>query len=407
MKDFSKAQELFEREAKILHQLDHPQIPKFLETIVEDLQGKTRFFVVQQYISGDNYDKLRNCSYPKGMPEAEVKVFLQNLLPVLDYLHSQHPPILHRDISPDNIIRCNTTGLPKLIDFGAVKQVFHTFSNRPGTVIGKEGYAPPEQRLGTKNLTPSCDLYALGATAIDLLRGKTEQSWLSADGEWQWQDQVQSGVSPEFVAILQKLVAPIVNDRFQSAQAVIAALGIEAPAQEVPIENPQPLPRPVPPESVTPVTPRLIPQNSPTPRPPTDPIVEVFKGFLSPEFRHFAKQQAIVVSIGFVVLVGPFLVMDAWKDWQIDRQRRIQEKTEKVKPADPSKNASETLTECDRFNRSDTLEQLSDEDYNYLMQDIDTIFWEKYPELEGTTLSLEDSRRAEWCAMGNQLLSEL
>ena len=78
-----------------------------------------------------------------------------------------------------------------------------------------------------------------------------------------------------------------------------------------------------------------------------------------------------------------------------------------MKPADPSKNASETLTECDRFNRSDTLEQLSDEDYNYLMQDIDTIFWEKYPELEGTTLSLEDSRRAEWCAMGNQLLSEL
>lgn len=120
IKDYTKARELFEREARILHQLDHPQIPKFLETIVEEIKGIPRFFLVQEYISGNNY-RVIHSHYRQGMPEVQVQQFLKSLLSVVGYLHSQTPPILHRDISPENIILCDVTGLPKLIDFGAVK----------------------------------------------------------------------------------------------------------------------------------------------------------------------------------------------------------------------------------------------------------------------------------------------
>jgi len=114
-----KAQAMFEREASILYQLNHPQIPRFRELLREG----DKLFLVQDYIEGPSYHELlnRRRQYADRFSEAEVTQLLTQLLPVLQYLHSVG--IVHRDISPDNLIQRNADGRPVLIDFGGVKQL--------------------------------------------------------------------------------------------------------------------------------------------------------------------------------------------------------------------------------------------------------------------------------------------
>ena len=95
--NLKKAQELFKREKKRLYELNHPQIPK-LYAYFED---NNDFYLVQEFIEGDTlFDEV----WQKGrFSEGKIKLFLRELLPVLDYLHKQK--ILHRDIKPENIMR--------------------------------------------------------------------------------------------------------------------------------------------------------------------------------------------------------------------------------------------------------------------------------------------------------------
>lgn len=118
-----KSQELFEREAEILYKLKHPQIPQFRELFRETIDNKGYLFLVQDYVEGLNYRSLLNQRLRQGLPftEAEMIQFLLQLLPVLDYIHSYG--VIHRDISPDNIIQRQLDGLPILIDFGGVKLI--------------------------------------------------------------------------------------------------------------------------------------------------------------------------------------------------------------------------------------------------------------------------------------------
>ena len=148
-----KAQAMFEREASILYQLNHPQIPRFRELLREG----DKLFLVQDYIEGPSYHELlnRRRQYADRFSEAEVTQLLTQLLPVLQYLHSVG--IVHRDISPDNLIQRNADGRPVLIDFGGVKQLVVNVRYQLGvpepyqspggqvTRLGKVGYAPEEQ----------------------------------------------------------------------------------------------------------------------------------------------------------------------------------------------------------------------------------------------------------------------
>ncbi|NES90383.1 protein kinase, partial [Okeania sp. SIO2B9] len=97
----TKSQELFSREAAILYQIQHPQIPKFRATFEEN----QRLFLLQDYIEGKTYRSiLQERQITDSLfSEAEVLTFLQQILPVLAHIHSFG--IIHRDISPDNIIR--------------------------------------------------------------------------------------------------------------------------------------------------------------------------------------------------------------------------------------------------------------------------------------------------------------
>ncbi len=245
-----KSKELFQREAQILYQIRHPQIPQFRESFEHD----QRLFLVQDYVEGKTYRALLEERKAQGFAfsEPEVTQLMQQVLPVLTYLHSQN--IIHRDIAPDNIILRQRDQLPVLIDFGVVKEIATKLQGQETaqqTTVGKLGYAPTEQ-MQTGHAYPSSDLYALAVTAIVLLTGREPQDLLNGSTmEWYWQRLVT--VSPGLAQVLNRMLSHRSNDRYQSAAEVMQALASPSSATQPPTytapphSTPTPAPVPVPP----------------------------------------------------------------------------------------------------------------------------------------------------------------
>jgi serine/threonine-protein kinase len=231
--NLEKAQEFFKREAALLYQLQHPQIPRFWATFEE--QG--RLFLVQDYIAGKTYRTLlaERQSQGQQFSEAEVWRFLLQVLPVLGYIHSKG--VIHRDLSPDNIILRESDHLPVVIDFGVVKEFANKLQvsswEKPGILaVGKPGYAPPEQ-LAAGQSYPSSDLYALAVTAIVLLTGKEPSALFEGDRlNWTWRRWIH--VSDGLVNVLHKMLNPKPSERYPSAVDVFQDL------QSLSIPNAQP-----------------------------------------------------------------------------------------------------------------------------------------------------------------------
>jgi serine/threonine protein kinase, bacterial len=228
----TKAQELFEREAGVMYRLQHPQIPMFREMFRVNRHGVGQLFLVQDYVSGSNYQQLLHQKLQQGktFTEIEITEFLTQILPVMEYIHSRG--VIHRDISPDNLIKRNSDGLPVLIDFGGVKQVAvnaateymsgNVASNELQTRLGKIGYAPNEQ-MQRGIVLPHSDLYALAATTLVLLTGKEPPDLIDPQNfTWNWRD--YTSLSPNLAGIIDRMLQVRPNDRFESAQAILAAL---------------------------------------------------------------------------------------------------------------------------------------------------------------------------------------
>jgi ABC-type branched-subunit amino acid transport system substrate-binding protein/serine/threonine protein kinase len=248
---------MFKREAKVLERLRHPQIPRSLAFFPvdtsPDLQNQFAkganhqqkfFYLVQDYIEGQNLaQKLRE---KKQFSENEVLMILQQLLEILKYVHNEG--VIHRDIKPSNIMRCETDGRLYLIDFGAVKQVVVTgIPTEQSTVFpATPDYAPPEQVAG-RAVSFSSDLYSLTVTCICLLTGKHPKQ-LRREDRWIWRQ--YANVSDNFAGILDRMLLAEPEQRFQSAEQVIAALS-EQPLSEQPtvIEKPNRNTSPLPPPS--------------------------------------------------------------------------------------------------------------------------------------------------------------
>lgn len=219
----NKSRELFEREARVLNKLEHPQIPRFLGWFSD----AGRLFLVQEYVDGCTYAQLLKKRQQEGkvFSEAEVIQWLQDLLPVLAYIHSRN--IIHRDISPDNVMLPVGSNKPTLIDFGLVNRQAITQINgaknliQVPTAVGKIGYSPSEQIQEGKYYFNS-DLYALAVTALVLLIGKHPQTFFdNFKLQWYWRDFITLG---EFGNVIDKMIAQVPQERFQSAQEVLVAL---------------------------------------------------------------------------------------------------------------------------------------------------------------------------------------
>ncbi|MEO0408214.1 MAG: serine/threonine-protein kinase, partial [Cyanobacteria bacterium P01_A01_bin.135] len=136
-----KATALFTREAVRLDELgEHPQIPALLAYFEQD----GYLYLVQQYIEGVSLAQELQRNGPFN--EANVRRVLLDLLPVLQFVHARQ--VIHRDITPTNILRRRRDHRLVLIDFGVAKQLRLESGQQPGTQIGTEGYAPVEQLRG-------------------------------------------------------------------------------------------------------------------------------------------------------------------------------------------------------------------------------------------------------------------
>lgn len=213
-----KATELFRQEAVRLDELGkHPQIP----TLWAHFEQNRQLYLVQELINGQTLKQELEAK--DAYNEAQIWELLQDLLPVIQYIHSYK--VIHRDIKPANIIRRREDKKLVLIDFGVAKLLSDTALWQTGTITGSPEYMPPEQIKG--KVFPASDLYSLGVTCIHLL---TEVPPLdlfdSINGCWVWRDFLlpEKRVNDRLGKILDKLLQNTIKDRFQSAEAVLQAL---------------------------------------------------------------------------------------------------------------------------------------------------------------------------------------
>jgi serine/threonine protein kinase len=164
-RDVIEATETFNREVGMLSGLKHPNLPRIYKYFTD----AEHWYLAMDFIEGKTLEEYLTSAKGGHLPVEEVLEIGIQLCNVLEYLHTQQPPIIFRDVKPANVMRA-TTGLLYLIDFGIARR-FTPGQRRDTTVLGSPGYAPPEQ-YGTAQTTAQSDIYSLGATLRCLLTGK-------------------------------------------------------------------------------------------------------------------------------------------------------------------------------------------------------------------------------------------
>lgn len=203
----------FEREANLLATLNHPAIPK-----IYDLFNETdRSYLVMERINGKDLETILNET--KGfLNEDTVIDWSIQLCDVLTYLHSHKPePVVFRDMKPSNVM-LDSHGI-RLIDFGIAKGFQ---AGQKGTMIGTEGYSPPEQYRG--EASPPGDIYALGATLHHLLTKKDPRLEAPFSFTERPLRKFNPGISTDFESIINKSLLYNPQDRFLSTDSMKQAL---------------------------------------------------------------------------------------------------------------------------------------------------------------------------------------
>jgi serine/threonine protein kinase len=170
--ELKQSREQFYQEASTLARLDHPNLPKVSDYFSED----DRDYLVMDFVPGHDLKELLANAMREGhpLPERQVLAWAEQLCSALWYMHTQDPPVLHRDIKPGNI-KITPAGNVKLVDFGLVK-VMAADEEQTITVVQGRGtvqYTPLEQYGGDMGHTDArSDIYSLGATLYHLLTGQ-------------------------------------------------------------------------------------------------------------------------------------------------------------------------------------------------------------------------------------------
>ncbi|GEM_PF-1109782 len=198
----------FQQEAQVLFGLKHPALP----TVSDYFFELHRFFLVMEYIEGRSLRTIieQNAG---AAPFDEILAFkwFQGLLEIMEYLHGQNPPIIHRDIKPDNLIWQIDRKTLYLVDFGIVRVGCATKTMSYGT----PGYAAPEQASG--QATPAVDIFGAGATLYHLLTGDDP-----ADHPFDFPplQEMRPDISPAFAGAIDIMVSLRARERFQSTAEI-------------------------------------------------------------------------------------------------------------------------------------------------------------------------------------------
>ncbi|MBW4657901.1 MAG: serine/threonine protein kinase [Drouetiella hepatica Uher 2000/2452] len=193
----------------------HPQIPALLDLFEQGGQG----YLVQEFIEGQTLEQ--ELAEAGAFKAAQIRQLLTQLLPVLQFIHDRH--IIHRDIKPANIIRHRQDGQLVLVDFGAAKAIAEDLPIQTGTLIGSAEYAAPEQTRGRAVF--ASDLYSLGVTCIHLLTQMPPFDLFdTGEDAWNWQNFLPHPIDSSLAHILNRLLQPAINRRYQFASEVLEDL---------------------------------------------------------------------------------------------------------------------------------------------------------------------------------------
>ena len=203
----AQAEAMLQRESKMLFSVSHPHIANVVDYFVEE----DRHYLLLEYINGQDLRQL--VGQNGAQREAIVVSWGIQIAGALDYLHSLDPPIVHRDLTPDNIV-LRENGNLVIIDFGAANEFVGTAT---GTLIGKQAYIAPEQLRGKAAL--QSDLYALGGTLFFLLTGRDPTPLAQPELK-----QILPEANDELNELLKDLTTFEKSDRIQTAKETIERL---------------------------------------------------------------------------------------------------------------------------------------------------------------------------------------
>lgn len=418
-----KAAELFEREAGVLYRLQHSQIPKFRELCRAKHEDRGYLLLVQDFVAGQTYRTLLDDRKRQGMgfSEAEAILLMRQILPVLGYIHSKD--VIHRDISPDNLMMRDGDGLPVLIDFGGVKQiaasVAEQFVAAPTAIptrLGKIGYAPQEQ-MQNGVVSPHSDLYALAATILVLLTGKEPQQLIdSRTLAWNWRQHVS--LSPILGNLLDKMLQKTPSHRYQNASEVMQALTPQPSLISFTPLSPPPLPQTA---AIVPVTPaQELPEHQPSAPPDTgNPSSSPDTG--NPSSSPTARKplgwfKTLLIIFGLIIGAGTFgwWAGNMWIQSQIKEEKKNQIfDNPVVSPNEDTEPAASTELPPEEQKRKESLREKRLSlgiEYKFYIKLVDEIFWTKYPGQEGKQLGTgsEDGKlREEWDTIAGDLLGRI
>ncbi len=195
----------FANERAIVRNLNHPGIARWLDDFDED----HRAYLVLEYVPGLTMAQLVQ---QKGRLELEEFIQLSSrLCPVLSYLHGLVPAVVHRDLTPENIL-VSSTGEIKIIDFNAAIKSCRKQGERD-EVMGRPKYVPPEQFRGLA--VPASDIYAFGCTMFFMLTGCDPEAISQSHP-------ILAASVPDVVdALVARATALSVSDRYQDAEQVL------------------------------------------------------------------------------------------------------------------------------------------------------------------------------------------
>src|SRR5262252_661419 len=220
-----RLREQFEREAATMARLRHPALPRVSDHFVEG-GGQ---FLVMEFVPGDDLFTLLN-RRRKPFDFRQVMGWAETLLDALNYIHTQYPPVIHRDIKPQNL-KLTPRGELFLIDFGLAKSASTPTHSSASLHAYTLSYAPPEQIEGA-GTDPRSDLYSLGATLHHMLAGeppvdarvRVEVVRYQAPDPLRLLHQVNPQIPPAVAVVIARAMALNREERYASAAAMIQAL---------------------------------------------------------------------------------------------------------------------------------------------------------------------------------------
>lgn len=216
-----KSFKAYEREIQMLQSLEHPRIPRYLNSF----QLASGFCLVTEYKNAPSLGEIYNLTADK------IKQIAVSILEVLADLQSRIPPVIHRDIKPENILLDEEMNV-YLIDFG-VAALFFDYEGSSSINHATPGFIAPEQMFN-RSLTLASDLYSVGATIICLLTGTPSRNISSLIDEnycFQFKNLLPH-LNPSFIRWLEKMVALSPKERYPNAAAALKAL------QPIPVTGP-------------------------------------------------------------------------------------------------------------------------------------------------------------------------